>query len=122
MLIQYTLDYLQQYGKNNVVLLTDDEEIINKYKNEYKIIIDYATDKKDVLYAINECIKNELKCDYAFYLCVTNPFRENELLFKMQEKCLELLSKGQTPPLITTKTIVPNRKIFLIDENNKFKY
>lgn len=116
-LIGYTLDYLQQYGKENIIILTDDEELIEKYNLDYRIIIDTST-QNDLLYAINDCVK-KLGCNYAFYLCVTNPFREDDLLYRMEDKCRENAYKV---PLITSKTIVPNRKIFLLDDNDKFKY
>ena len=116
-LIKYTLQYLEQYGKENVFILTDDEEINEKYKNDYQIIEDKGNNN-DLLDAINNCAK-KINSEYVFCLCVTNPFRENGLLFKMMDKCYEY---NNELPFITTKTIVPNRKIFLIDENDKFIY
>ena len=113
MLLKFTLEYLKQYGNKNIILLTDDEEIIDEYKNDYKIIVD-ENKQHDVLYSINDCAK-QLGSKYVFYTCVTNPFRQDGILYEMMDKVEEY-------DMITTKVIVPNRKIFLIDDNDKFIY
>ena len=113
MLIQYTLEYVKQYGNENVYILTDDEDIAREYRGKYKIMWD-GNEEPDVLYSINECAK-KLNTEYVFYLCVTNPFRQDGILFDMIEQAKDV-------NMVTTKVVVPNRKIFLIDENNKFIY
>lgn len=113
-LLKYTLEYVKQYGNENIYLLTDDNEIIEKYNNTYNVILD-TNKKNDILYAINDCA-NKLNSEYVFFLCVTNPFREDGILYKMINE-LE-----QNTPMVTTKIIVPNRRIFLINNDDKFIY
>ncbi len=115
-LIDYTLNYAQSYGKENIFILTDDEYIIDKYGKEYNIIFD-DNNKKDILYSLNSATE---KCGfkYVHLLCVTNPFREKNVLLKMETKMMN----NNDASFITTKVQIPNRKIFLLDENDKFKY
>lgn len=115
-LIKYTLNYVEQYGRENIYILTDDEYIINEYGKDYNIIID-EDKRKDVIYSVYSASK-KLNTEYVFYLCVTNPFRENGILYKMINK----IQENKNTSIVTTKIPIPNRKIFLIDENDKFKY
>lgn len=113
MLLKFTLEHLKQYGNENIILLTDDEEIINEYKNDYKIMVD-ENKQPDVLYSINDCAK-KLGVKHVFYTCVTNPFRQDGILYEMMKNIGDY-------DMCTTKVIVPNRKIFLIDDNDNFIY
>ena len=117
MLIGYTLEYLKQYKNADIYLLTDDNDMISQYSGQYNIIYDIE-EGNDMLYSINYAI-NIIGCEYAHFLCVTNPFREDNLLVKMEDY---LNNNNNNSPIITTKVEIPNRKIFLLDENDNFIY
>lgn len=116
-LLPYTLNYLQKnnYIQNTVVI--SDSDIFKSITNNYNIknyFIEQRDTYWDELYSCyNYC--NQIKYyDNYIILNVTQPLRELNLI----DKCLDIDLK--ICDLVTSYTIIPERSIFYLDDNNQF--
>ena len=117
-LLPYVLEQISNYL--DVVVITDDNEL-KRIAEKYNVSVFMET--KDIQISEFNSIYNYLEVnnkldtvDEFLYLPVTQPFRSNELIMKIAYSNIYYYD------FATTYTKVPDRRIFLLNDDNTFKY
>ncbi len=94
----------------DITILTDSPRILNKYQNSV-----FEDSNISELHSVYNYIKNTDIKEFII-LPVTQPFIDNQTIMNVAFTDL------QDYDLITTYTMVPDRSIFILNEDNSFKY
>lgn len=117
-LLPYVLSYAKDYF--DVVVITDSEELAN-IANEYgvKVYYEQGVHKISEFHAIHEYLRVNGGLDdndEFVVLPVTQPFRTKETMVEVRD--IDMTNHD----VVTTYTTVSNRSIFLLNNDNMFKY
>lgn len=114
-LLPYVLEQVVDYM--NVIVITDSIEL-KQIAETYNVKV-FLEDKKiqtsEFNSIYNYLVETGDSMSDFIYLPVTQPFRNNSIIKNIQN--LEL----ENYDLITTYSVVPNRSIFLLNEDNTYK-
>lgn len=116
-LLPYVLGYAKELF--DVVVITDDDELEDIAKNNGVVVYrDNNTHKISEFHAIYGHLKEQCKLDKDeefVILPVTQPFRTKETMLRVRD--MDMASHD----VVSTYTVVSNRRIFLLNNDNTFK-
>ena len=117
-LLPYVLEQLSSFSNIEIIVITDSLELKEIAEN-FKLRVYLENESKQVseFESIYNCITNlSLKISEFVLLPVTQPFRTEQLI----QDTINCNLEGYD--FITSYSKVPNRKIFLLDDDFSFKY
>lgn len=117
-LLPYVLEQLSNFSNIEIIVITDSLELREIAEN-FKLLIYLENESKQVseFESIYNCITNlSLNISEFILLPVTQPFRTEQLIWDVINCNLEGYD------FITSYSKIPNRKIFLLNDDFSFKY
>lgn len=117
-LLPYVLEQLSSFSNIEIIVITDSLELREIAEN-FKLLVYLENESKQVseFESIYNCITNlSLNISEFILLPVTQPFRTEQLIWDVINCNLEEYD------FITSYSKIPNRKIFLLNDDFSFKY
>lgn len=115
-LLPYVIDKFKKYLK--IIVITDSEDIADMCKSmDVKFYIECKEPPHDEFYAIYDCMKkNNIQDEELLIFPATQPFKSLDTVIEVANYSMKGID------MVTTYTVVPNRSIFILNEDDTFKY